>query len=148
MSHDSQVRAIADKFKDEVVFEDGVAAIPADFYEKNLAEDVTADQVKAVREQDKLMLAGVTLGMGEASIDKMKENAELKQTSVTMKAIGSEIGVTIDRHKEYKNVQTGDAIHKYGVATTKFKVPAGRGADAHLKQVKASLSDLASECLK
>lgn len=126
----------------------GVASSSTDIYAETLAEGLTMDTVKAVYANDADFIAAGTYVFGKVSVDAMKANKKLDQTSMELQMGPNQMSVSFDRQKEYTSPVNKDGesnkITKYGVATTTFEVRGGKNS-GELKKARQELNALAQE---
>lgn len=130
--------------------EGGVVEVDSEkFVEAILPEDLSNETILKVQNFTSDIIAGTDLAFGEASIEAMKKNKKLEQTSMSFK-VGQDLHeVNFKRVKQVPINKPGEerkTAPKYGIvghSVTTF----GAGNKGELKKVKAKLSEQATKVL-
>lgn len=122
---------------------EGVGSTAEDTFERSLPEDLPLDVVKKVQNHILDFADATGLALGEAGLDHLKDNADLKSVSVKIKAGTDAISSEFFRGVERRNPTNGETFIKRGVLTTKLStgVGAGRG---NYKRIQDDLSERAT----
>jgi hypothetical protein len=119
-------------------------------FEKTLPEDLNIDTVNKVHDHESLFTAATVHYVGNAAINAMSTNQDLKEVSGAFKMGKNTLNVQIDRSKEYTNHLNGNGEKtvKYGVATVAYDVKGSKKSGGQLKAVTTALAESAMSKLK
>ena len=140
---------MAAKLKTELSLGDnGVFSGPADIYQKTLNDDVTLDMVEKVQNHTSDFVSAMGLALGELSIEAMKKDKKLEQTSFECAAGKDSVGGVFQRSKEVSAGLGAAAGTKtnYGVLSMKVQVNAHANKGT-LKKVRNRLAEEAKRVL-
>ena len=157
-----EVVEYAAKLKKGITFKkDGTPEVEEGLYEKNADADVrqflpeelnsvlpegSAVQIKkAFQKYDSsLFIPGALKAVGDSSIDVMKKNAEVNQTSVTIPMIGKDsLNISFQRERQIPNPNGEGTNTKFGSVSVKFDMYSV-GSRGQLLKVKQELSEKAT----
>lgn len=139
-----EVRAIADEVKKVMTIEGDKAVLPEDFYKSHLPDGVTIKQAETLSKHNVTMLAGVTLGLGEAAIPVLAKDKSLDRIKLVFPTVSRDrMEASIDRSRiiTHRNPSTGEQIGDpetyYGIPTARHMCYGGkaRGQMAIIKEM-------------
>lgn len=119
-------------------------------YEDNLPDGLTMKEVKLKADYDTKFVAAAAHAAGVMSIEAMKANPNLNETSFDFRiGVRDELNVGTDRRREYTNRLGGaeETIVKHGDMRTKYVNKAASQSAGQLKIVRQSIAALAMETL-
>lgn len=124
----SAVRALADDLKSKLTIDEatGVATIDGaeDIFARHLPASLTLDQVKDTQDHLLNFTAAQTLAQGEASLDVMAKNSDLKVTTLKSNVGYSQVDSSF--HREKSGTAMDKDWRKRGVASADFTLGTGR----------------------
>ncbi|QVD49088.1 hypothetical protein LUCX_18 [Xanthomonas phage vB_XciM_LucasX] len=134
------VRTLADLVSTQITIDkDGVATVPADFYESTLPENLTIQQVKAVQKHRGEVVSAVALALGEKALPIMKKNTGLDKATVGFKVGNDKSEVAVHRSREFGDGK-GGKVTKYGYTTIEYTASGATNA-GDFKKVRQHTSD-------
>lgn len=142
MSKVSQrVSELAAVLKAGIVFDDaGTAKLADEVFAASLPEGLTIELVKKSQHAVLDFADATTSALGDAGLEFLKKNTEVKSVSVSAKAGIDVVNVEIERARGYRNPKDGSQGTKYGAVTASLKhgVGSGRGA---FKEIATSINE-------
>jgi hypothetical protein len=140
----AHVIALAATIKEGINFDaEGVGSIADNVFEVALPEGLDLDTVKKVQDTVLDFADATALALGEAGMEHMNVQKDLKSVSLKVKAGRDSVSTEFARAVERRNPATNETFTKYGVVSTKLSsgVGAGRG---NYKRIVDSLSERAA----
>lgn len=134
----------------EVDSKTGVSEVASDVWEKTLPEDLTKEQITAVKNHEANFIAAGADAVGTLALKAMKKNSELDTVTAVIGMHGRDTATySVAREKSYPNIQDKDAdpIVKQGVVQVNFRNSAGRNT-GELKKVAQHIGEEAAKALK
>lgn len=109
-----------------------------------LPEGAILEVLNAEQKHRSVFTAAGGLAFGENSLDVMKKNAEVSQTSISIPMIGKDtLNYTFQRERPIPNANGEGTTVKYGSLSTKFDMY-GAGSRGQLLKVKQDLAERAT----
>jgi len=136
-----RVQKLAETLKAGIVFDEaGTAKLAEETFAASLPEGLTVDVVKKSQHAVLDFADAATSALGEAGLEFLKKNTDIKSVSLSGKAGIDVVNVEIERARTYRNPKDGSQGTKYGAVTASLKhgVGSGRGA---FKQITGEINE-------
>ncbi len=123
--------------------------VPKDTFKTCIPEHLSEKIIKEVNDFQTDFVAAGAKAVGEASIDKLKEDKKIDRVFAELAMQGrNKASYAMDRTKTYENrLGNGEKVEKFGVLTTKYHVRTGRNV-GELAAINTELQAMAAKVLK